>query len=431
MAIVVPAVQRSRESARQAQCISHQADLAKAVHLYVTADRFGHFPGFRYQASDGGSPEIGWAAQLFKYLGRGDLDSTQATFIEVLTCPSDSGPRNNSRMNYVANGGQAGSDSAADGIFFDHAKTVAERVYISKDDFFDGLSNTIMIAENLDATNWNMTDEANQCILWPLTAGNEVNNGTGSRPSSHHPGGFVTAFADGSVKFMAESEINDDVNVHTDTSIYVALLTPGGSDLSSPGGGSGPPPDCDDSGYCPPPEPGTGYVAGLSGEWHHGQGTGGPGGYVSPDPNSPVVLTRIDANLEYPFGNNRFGGYGPFNAKPEPFVGPFTESEGTTHLVVYSAQLWIPVDGPITFFAEHDDVTMLWIDGEHLMDNWIPPGHIWGHYEVGEINVSGGQWVDILVWSGNVGGPNFFSLRWAYTGQGTQAIPDEFFRTQP
>ena len=240
LAITIPAVQRSREAARMAQCISHQAQLTQAVHMYVTAERFGRFPGFRYQATDGGSPEIGWAAQLFGYLGRNDLDPTQATFIETLACPSDQGPRDQPRMNYVANGGQAGTDSPADGIFFDHAKPTAERVYISKDDFVDGLTNTILLAENLDATEWDVTDEENQCILWPLTAGNEVNQGAGSRPSSHHPGGFVAAFADGSVKFMAESEINDDSNIGTADSYYVSLLTPGGNDANVLDGGETP-----------------------------------------------------------------------------------------------------------------------------------------------------------------------------------------------
>ena len=214
------------------------------MHLYVAQEQFGRFPGFRFQATDGGSPAIGWAAQLFSFLGRGDLDPTQSTFIETLVCPSDSGPRDSARMNYVVNGGQADIDSVADGIFFDHAKPVAERVYIMKEDFRDGLTNTILLAENLDATEWTNTDETNQCILWPLTSGNEVNNGVGgaenvSRPSSHHPGGFVTAFADGSVKFMNEQEINDDANVHTENSVYVALLTPGGQDAGALGSGEG------------------------------------------------------------------------------------------------------------------------------------------------------------------------------------------------
>ncbi|MCG8587452.1 MAG: DUF1559 domain-containing protein, partial [Pirellulales bacterium] len=135
-AITVPAVQRSRESARRAQCISHEGDLTKAVQMYTTRDANGRFPGFRALAAD--TPEISWAAQVFSFLGRNDLDGTQPTFVEVLACPSDQGPRNVPRLNYVVNGGQAGVDSPADGIFFDHAKPVAERVYMTKDDILDG-----------------------------------------------------------------------------------------------------------------------------------------------------------------------------------------------------------------------------------------------------------------------------------------------------
>ncbi|MCG8586454.1 MAG: DUF1559 domain-containing protein [Pirellulales bacterium] len=241
IAIIVLAVQRARESARMAQCIHNQGQLANAIHMHLVNEPYGRFPGYRAFAADG-TTQVGWAPQIFEYLGKSNLpaDPTQATYVESLVCPSDQGPQDSARLSYVVNGGQPGSDSAADGIFYDHAKPLGERVFISKDDFRDGLSNTIMLAENLDATEWNVTDEANQCILWPLIAGNEVNNGTGSRPSSHHPGGFVAAFADGTVRFMSESEINNDDNVHTDQSTYVALLTPGGNDETSGNGdGSG------------------------------------------------------------------------------------------------------------------------------------------------------------------------------------------------
>lgn len=239
IAIVVPAVQRSRESARQAQCIHNQGQLAKAIHLHLADEPYGRFPGFRAFASDG-TTQLGWAAQVAEHLGRSDLDLVQPTYVEVLVCPSNQGPQDSPRLNYVVNGGQAGIDSPADGIFYDHAKPAGERVYITRDDFRDGLTNTIMLSENLDATRWNVTDEVNQCILWPLVSGNEINHGSGARPSSHHPGGFVAAFADGAVKFMTETEINDDTNVHTDQSIYVALLTPGGNDVTgSPDGGGG------------------------------------------------------------------------------------------------------------------------------------------------------------------------------------------------
>ncbi|MCG8586855.1 MAG: DUF1559 domain-containing protein, partial [Pirellulales bacterium] len=229
MAIIVPAVQRSRESARKTQCTNHQADLAKAVHLHVAGDSFGRYPGYRANTADD-SGVIGWAAQVFNHLGRNDIDPTQGTYIEVLTCPSDAGPRTGARLNYVVNGGQAGSDSRADGIFFDHTTSLENRVYITNDDFRDGLRNTIMLAENLDATEWTDTDEDNQCILWPLTSGNEVNRGEGPRPSSHHPGGFIATFADGSTKFLTDERFNDGDDPYGDDSMYVVMLTPGGLD---------------------------------------------------------------------------------------------------------------------------------------------------------------------------------------------------------
>ncbi|MCG8585025.1 MAG: DUF1559 domain-containing protein [Pirellulales bacterium] len=238
VAIIVPAVSRSRESARQTQCIKNQGQLAQAVQMYTINDMRGNFPGYRLQSSDDGSV-VGWAAQIFSYLGRNDLDPAQPVYIEVLTCPSDQGPTNQPRINYVVNGGQAEIDSPAEGIFFDHAKPIVERTYITKDDFHDGLGNTILLAENLDATNWNVTDEENQCVLWPLAAGSEVNNGTGARPSSHHPGGFVAAFADGTVKFLSETNFNTDAALGTVNSVYVAMLTPGGGNVGSAGDGGG------------------------------------------------------------------------------------------------------------------------------------------------------------------------------------------------
>ena len=310
IAVVVPAVQRARESARMADCIHRQGQLTKAVHMHIADEPYGRFPGFRAFAADG-TTTIGWAPQVFEYLGRGDLDPTQATYIETLVCASDQGPKDNPRLNYVVNGGQAGVDSPADGIFFDHAKPPGERVYITKDDFADGLTNTIMLAENLDATEWTATEETSQCILWPLTSGNEVNNGTGARPSSHHPGGFVAAFADGSVKFMSETEINDDTDVHTNDSYYVALLTPGGDDTTGSGPGGG---------VDPSPGPGTEYCAstvGLVGHWtfddvadpgrdisgnsHDGDLFGTPTFESTTDGGRVIVLDGVDDKVFVPY----------------------------------------------------------------------------------------------------------------------------------
>ena len=117
IAIIVPAVQRARESARMAQCIHNQGQLAKAVHLHLSDEPYGRFPGYRAFASDG-TTTIGWAPQVFEYLSNSNQPHNpgEAAFIEVLTCPSDQGPTDTPRLNYVVNGGQAGIDSPADGI---------------------------------------------------------------------------------------------------------------------------------------------------------------------------------------------------------------------------------------------------------------------------------------------------------------------------
>ena len=105
IAVIVPAVQRARESARMTDCIQRQAELAKAVHMHVSDDPYGRFPGYRAFGADG-TTVVGWAPQLFEYIGRKDMPANMAepTHIEALVCPSDPGPRDSPRLNYVVNG---------------------------------------------------------------------------------------------------------------------------------------------------------------------------------------------------------------------------------------------------------------------------------------------------------------------------------------
>ena len=288
IAVTVPAIQRARASARQAQCIQQQGQLSKAVHLHLADEPYGRFPGFRGFAADG-TTVASWVPQLFEYLGRRDVNgaASNPTYVELLVCPSDHGPTDAPRLSYVVNGGQPDIDSPADGVFFDHAKPVGERTYITKDEFADGLANTILLTENLDATRWDEAGETNLCVLWPLAAGDEINRGSGARPSSHHSGGFVAAFADGSVRFLAEDRFNDDPNVYTDQSIYAAMLTPGGNDAWDGGGGGG------GGGGEPEPTIHVYLVAGQS----NADGRGNPADL----PRSPVDLQQPQTDIAYYF----------------------------------------------------------------------------------------------------------------------------------
>ncbi|MCG8585594.1 MAG: DUF1559 domain-containing protein [Pirellulales bacterium] len=419
MALIVPAVQRSRESARQSQCINHQGQLAKAVHMYSINNSNGYFPGYRFQEpGDASAPVIGWAAQVLSYMGRNDLDPAQASYVETLVCPSDQGPTDQPRLNYVVNGGQAGVDSRADGIFYDHAKPIAERLYISKDDFYDGLGNTILLAENRDATNWNVTDEENQCILWPLIAGNEVNNGTGARPSSHHPGGFVVAFADNSVKFMAETEINSDSAIGTANSVYVAMMTPGGFDAGS-GDWAGY--DGDDEYSDIPPEANacvsnpSGWTSGLRGEYRLGveQFTG------TPDD------CRRDDDLYYPYGTGNACEAGDKGGTGQYWFPNDTNFKS----VVWTGQIRAEYTEDYQFYLSYDDGTSLIIDGATVFSH---TGHVWSNCMIAvgsPVAMTAGQWVDFELSNSNHSGPGQVRLQWESASVPREDIPSSAFRT--
>ena len=243
IALVVPAVQKAREASRLAQNIANQKDLAIAVQTFVTQNR--HYPGYKVMI---GGAEAGWVAQILPYIGRKDVyDSNLATtpYIEILVSPADNGPRDKPRLSYVVNGGlpdqfdpvtdgglPAGTTAAdaVDGIFFDH--TLAASPRIDNSDISDGLPNTMLLSENIDANLWTDAIEAYQCVLWqsvavPLAAGKEINKGVGmkpvdhtlARPSSYHPNGVVAAFADGTSRFIVET---------VDPVIYRDMLTPKG-----------------------------------------------------------------------------------------------------------------------------------------------------------------------------------------------------------
>jgi hypothetical protein len=81
----------------------------------------------------------------------------------------------------------------------------------------DGLANTLLFSENMNATFWTDLDEANHGFVWVdtgdpgnpqepinsidrLTAGNYAF----ARPSANHADMFIAAFADGSVRAISQ-----------------------------------------------------------------------------------------------------------------------------------------------------------------------------------------------------------------------------------
>jgi prepilin-type N-terminal cleavage/methylation domain-containing protein/prepilin-type processing-associated H-X9-DG protein len=304
MALLLPAVLGARGRARQLQCTNNQQELGKALLQYEAAK--GYLPGYVNSfGTSGNTANLSWVIMVFQYLGEGDLWKTwrdpnvtladkmneadvnfAAVTLPGLKCPADD-PSEKAPLSYVVNCGlsdyglratpadantddvlalealfAAAPDPAtkaanavqdpAYGLFFDHTLLPATaRTRVILDKITDGAQHTIMLSENIQASQWapwppRLPQQLDVGILWwseepPSSAvvagdGRLVNDGlekeliwpgdyTGApslgryfaRPSSAHSGGVVMTFADGHSEFKSED---------MEYSIYQSLMTP-------------------------------------------------------------------------------------------------------------------------------------------------------------------------------------------------------------
>ncbi len=259
--LLIPAVQRAREAGRKTQCINNQEQIGKAVLQFSTAkDRLPYLTNM-FVGSTGANTttSLGWVAPLLPYIEKSDLyqimsaggtsiTSTSWTLnVPLLICPSDGQKASNSvyvnPLSYAVNSGRwevaptatTPGDWQENGVFFDQFTTAVHNQtaspqwpqtktdlgYISK---HDGTSTTIMLSENKDATQWQISgagapSDDQMSIIWQnlttITPG--LNQGVGTvaagsgtttlntaRPSSDHPGGFVMGFCDGHTQFVSQ-----------------------------------------------------------------------------------------------------------------------------------------------------------------------------------------------------------------------------------
>ena len=313
MALLLPAVLSARSRARQTQCTNRQQELGKALLQYEIAK--GHLPGY---VNSFGPPTqvntqgLSWVIMVFQYLGEGDLwkkwrdpnvalankvtegnNDFAAVSLPALVCPSDDPTQTAAPLSYVVNCGLSdygllsvpisddvaalvallGTDvraanavqDAAYGLFFDHTLLPAgDRTRVMLDRIPDGTQHTIMLSENIQASQWAPTN-ASVAAPWPpreprqldvgmvwwtdlppgtVAAANDGRMINGekdkvltypgdyagapgavppnlgryfARPSSNHPGGAVVTFADGHTAFQSE-----DIEYN----IYQSLMTP-------------------------------------------------------------------------------------------------------------------------------------------------------------------------------------------------------------
>lgn len=255
---------------RRAECIANQKNVALALINYENAK--GGFPAWRQPFATQGRTGS-WVVTILPYLEESvayerfcdnpDISDIRGYGISILQCPSMS--FNSAKISYVVNGGMQdlGLDEngnvarTADldlrsGVFFDGLAEAAPKStldYIAKD---KGTSNTILTTENSQSGTWWDTDEALTTFVYPaavlasLTKGDrtscaakEITNhrdtwlpllpgrcpkglpfflsGPGdfadyryARPASPHPGIFVGALCDGSVRTFC-NELDPEV----------------------------------------------------------------------------------------------------------------------------------------------------------------------------------------------------------------------------
>ena len=267
VSLLLPAVQASRESARQASCANNLKQMGLAIENYQNSKQL-YPPSTNLDLTNNWSylEQHSWASLILPYQEQGNLFDTinferplrhrdnlpiATTIISIYRCPTYTGPEFSEARPYLhANGdfaiGNYVAFSASDIPHIWEYNLEPEGVIypvseIRPADVTDGLSHTVLIAESreeelrvwmdgLTAANTALPEGEN---LNPRRAPRRIalnyspyypDNGYYSEygPSSMHPGGAYHLVADGSVRFLT-----DDIA----PSNYVAFCTRAGQEV--------------------------------------------------------------------------------------------------------------------------------------------------------------------------------------------------------
>ncbi len=249
VALLLPAVQQARESARRTQCKSHLHQVGIAMHNYhgvhqtLPPGSMVMGPTFPLQTG------WGWGTFLLPYMEQAPLynqldfntGNAQATNLPLLEtplavyrCPSDPAPATilavlaGGVTTRIAHGNFVGSEE----VFYPLSRTRFSTIQ-------DGLSQTIVAGEWKYVSTSTGELTASWCgvisdgVSYKFSAsipyvrimpGVKVNSSVGF--NSSHPGGVQVLLGDASVQFLSES---------MDSGVYYSLYTPKGSEaFSSP-----------------------------------------------------------------------------------------------------------------------------------------------------------------------------------------------------
>jgi len=288
MAMLFPAISVIKDRANNIRYQNNLSQLAKAAAVHETQKR--RYPGYvEYNPVAAGNNMMsayGWPVVMLPYVGRGDLwghwragNRTEVP-IDQYRCPGDTSAETLS-ISYVANCGYQDNrtsavastarppDWPANGVFhslYDPAfisgatNNCYLQVRMTTGDVKDGLQQTLMFSENIQAGLWcaplsgatsevQLIAETTLGFIWRndvnptisnANAGYRINSNrdfmlsatglvstsyTYARPSSNHPGGVNAVFCDGHLKFLSES---------IDYVVYQLLMTPDGRNARTP-----------------------------------------------------------------------------------------------------------------------------------------------------------------------------------------------------
>jgi prepilin-type processing-associated H-X9-DG protein/prepilin-type N-terminal cleavage/methylation domain-containing protein len=237
IALLLPAIQMARESARRTSCLNNLRQMGVGLHLYH--DELGSFPPGGIEPRSWQFPQgrqLAWSLLLLPYVEQQDLyeqvdcgkafDSPEnaeaaATILPVYICPSvPQGYQLRSGRGPCCYGGIYGEritspNSPPKGtMLYDHAISIV--------DIRDGTSSTLIISEdsNFADGQWinarNVFDQAFGINQAPAFE-NDIR--------SKHPGGANALFCDGSARFLDES---------MDLETLAALCTRAGGEAVQP-----------------------------------------------------------------------------------------------------------------------------------------------------------------------------------------------------
>ncbi len=137
------------------------------------------------------------------------------------------------------------------------------------------------------------------------------------------------------------------------------------------------------------------------------RGTGLRGDYYTGENFDKLVLTRMDAQVDFPWGGS----------PPDEAVG------GSNFSVRWTGEVSAQFNDTYNFYTITDDGIRVWVDGKLVIDHWAHHGDT---EDSGTIDLVAGQFYSIVIEYFQAGGGSIMQLGWESPHTTKQIIPTDF-----